>query len=270
MFRSERFLDEMRKLSELIAPYGAANGLALTLLSSAHREFPTPTRAPSSGTRRSSIPTTGERWTSSAAARPCERWSPSACATRGRSRDLLVERYVDGRIKLFVTHVALEARRQAPELFRRGDYEALLAGEHVVAFTRAAAGAAPHLRGDAPVVPEDRRASSRSRWVSVWGDEKLRVPYAGRYRDVLTNRELDVGLDTRLSRALSRPAGRALAATGTSTEYVVRQGPPKLGAHPQGSGTGFRRVRELGAALRRAAFDPVGGGHQDHELAAAR
>jgi (1->4)-alpha-D-glucan 1-alpha-D-glucosylmutase len=46
----------------------------------------------------------------------------------------------DGRIKLWATHRALAMRAQAPEVFRRGDYIALSAGEgysqHVIAFLR--------------------------------------------------------------------------------------------------------------------------------------
>jgi maltooligosyltrehalose synthase len=53
----------------------------------------------------------------------------------------------------------------------------------------------------------------------VWGDEKLRVPYAGRYRDVLTNRELDLGLETRLKDVFSElPIALLLQVAGRRTK----------------------------------------------------
>jgi maltooligosyltrehalose synthase len=33
----------------------------------------------------------------------------------------------------------------------------------------------------------------------VWRDERLRVPYAGSYRELLTNRQLNVGRELRLA-----------------------------------------------------------------------
>ena len=49
----------------------------------------------------------------------------------------LLGRYPDGAVKLFVTHLALQARKSHPDLFLRGDYEAIDGNSHVVAFTRA-------------------------------------------------------------------------------------------------------------------------------------
>jgi (1->4)-alpha-D-glucan 1-alpha-D-glucosylmutase len=123
-------------------------------------------------------------------------------AERGRDpRPLartLLDNYTDGHIKLYVTHVALAARRWAPELFCRGDYEALLGGHHVVAFTRAAG--AQRLICAAARLSYQKTGGQRPFAVgSVWGDERLRVPHAGRYRELLTHRVLDVGLDTKLS-----------------------------------------------------------------------
>jgi (1->4)-alpha-D-glucan 1-alpha-D-glucosylmutase len=48
----------------------------------------------------------------------------------------LVDTYADGRIKLYVTHVALQLRRAKPDLFAQGEYQPLDAGEHAVAFSR--------------------------------------------------------------------------------------------------------------------------------------
>jgi (1->4)-alpha-D-glucan 1-alpha-D-glucosylmutase len=110
----------------------------------------------------------------------------------------LLANYTDGRIKLYVTHVAMIARRQAQELFRRGDYQALLGGTHVVAFTRAA-GAQRLICAAARLSYQKTGGQQPFAVGSVWGDERLRVAHAGRYRELLTDRVLNVGLDTKLS-----------------------------------------------------------------------
>jgi (1->4)-alpha-D-glucan 1-alpha-D-glucosylmutase len=110
----------------------------------------------------------------------------------------LLASYADGLIKMYVTHVALVARRQAPQLFRRGDYEALPAGEHVVAFTRAA-GAQRLICATTRLSYQKTAGREPFALGRVWRDERLRVAYPGRYRELLTNRELDVGLETRVS-----------------------------------------------------------------------
>src|SRR5688500_8487301 len=48
----------------------------------------------------------------------------------------LLENFQDGSVKLFVTHLALTARKQHADLFLRGDYESLAGDEHVIGFTR--------------------------------------------------------------------------------------------------------------------------------------
>jgi (1->4)-alpha-D-glucan 1-alpha-D-glucosylmutase len=50
----------------------------------------------------------------------------------------LLGRFHTGEIKLLVVHAALLARRERPELFRTGEYQALDAGAHCVVFTRTA------------------------------------------------------------------------------------------------------------------------------------
>ncbi|HTV24710.1 MAG TPA: malto-oligosyltrehalose synthase, partial [Polyangiaceae bacterium] len=198
MLRSDAFLDEVRKLSRLIAPYGAANSLALTLLKHCSPGVPDTYQG-------------SELWNQSLVdpdnRRPVdfeERRSILATLVRERARDpralarTLLDDYADGRIKLYTTHVALVARQRAPELFRRGDYEALLAGEHVVAFTRSAG--TQRLICATARLSYQKTAGRRPFAVgTAWDDERLRVPHAGRYRELLTERVLDLGLDTRLS-----------------------------------------------------------------------
>jgi glycogen operon protein len=184
LFESEAFVEDARRFSDLVGPYGASNGLAACLL-----RFCSP-----------GIPDTyqgAELW-HQALVDPDNR-SPVDYGLRRRllaelrsrfhepallARELL-ETYADGRVKLYVTHRALLARREDQELFLRGDYEAIEAGEHVVAFTRGFEGR--RLICCAPRLPY-RLTGGVARWAigDVWDDVRLDVPYAGRYQNVLT------------------------------------------------------------------------------------
>jgi (1->4)-alpha-D-glucan 1-alpha-D-glucosylmutase len=134
-FADEAFVEHARGFCALIAPYGAGNALAQCLL-----------RLCSPG-----VPDTyqgSELWQQSFVdpdnRRPVdfEQRQRRLVALRARLGDRgslareLLERYEDGDIKLYVTHLALQARKAKPELFLRGDYTALPGGQHVVAFTR--------------------------------------------------------------------------------------------------------------------------------------
>jgi (1->4)-alpha-D-glucan 1-alpha-D-glucosylmutase len=115
----------------------------------------------------------------------------------GLARALLQD-YQSGALKLYLTHRLLLERKAHPDLFLRGDYEGLGASENVVAFTRNYADersicCVPRLsylltRGEQPFAVGD-----------VWRDAKLRVPYAGRYRNVLTDAVLHVKNSLRLA-----------------------------------------------------------------------
>jgi (1->4)-alpha-D-glucan 1-alpha-D-glucosylmutase len=112
---------------------------------------------------------------------------------RALCRDLLA-RWEDGAPKLYVTHVALSARRDHPGAFARGEYLPVAAtgarAEHVVAFARRGGGStllaiAPRLvatltreRGFAIPAAED------------WGETALSGDVAaGRWRNLLTGEE---------------------------------------------------------------------------------
>jgi maltooligosyltrehalose synthase len=81
--------------------------------------------------------------------------------------------------------MALAARREHKELFLRGDYEALDAGDHVVAFTRS-------FDGERLICCVPRLSYTlcggnvRFPLGGVWQSNALEVRHAGRYRDVLT------------------------------------------------------------------------------------
>jgi glycogen operon protein len=110
----------------------------------------------------------------------------------------LLETYPDGRMKLFVLHMVLLLRRAQPDLFLRGDYRALSAGEHAVAFARAFEGqrlvcCVPRFclglmggRSEFPLGP-------------VWGDRTLEELEPGPYQDVFTGARRELGAKSRLS-----------------------------------------------------------------------
>ncbi|HEX6245529.1 MAG TPA: malto-oligosyltrehalose synthase, partial [Polyangiales bacterium] len=97
----------------------------------------------------------------------------------------LLERHADGLVKLYVTHLTLLLRRNLRTLFQRGEYEPLVAGEHVVAFARSfersrVVVCAPRFSykltgGRAPFACGD-----------VWRNTSLALPGQGRYRNVFT------------------------------------------------------------------------------------
>lgn len=120
----------------------------------------------------------------------------------------LVATATDGRIKLYVTHLALLARRRLPELFgARGDYLPLQAdgsrAKHVVAFART--------KDDAAVIAVAPRLTFRlcdGRSIppvgEVWSDTWLSAP-DGEWKDVFTGRwhRADASSGIRLSDLLS-------------------------------------------------------------------
>jgi (1->4)-alpha-D-glucan 1-alpha-D-glucosylmutase len=110
----------------------------------------------------------------------------------------LLESYADGAVKLYVLQTALHARKAHRTLFLRGDYEPLPGGEHVVAFTRAFGG--ERLLCCVPRLSSVGTQGSRPWMLSdAWGDEALRVPHAGTYRNLLTGATLEIAGDVRLA-----------------------------------------------------------------------
>jgi isoamylase len=106
----------------------------------------------------------------------------------------LLQRAAQGDIKLLVTAAALRLRRTWPDMFLRGDYDAIPAGEHVIAFLRS--------RADQKVVMVVPRLTCKLmagngglpdsvRWPigQAWGAHFTAVP-AGDYRNLLTGERL--------------------------------------------------------------------------------
>jgi (1->4)-alpha-D-glucan 1-alpha-D-glucosylmutase len=183
-FADDAFVDQVRDFCEKLAPYGAGNALSQCLL-----RFCSP-----------GVPDTyqgAELWHQCLVdpdnRRPVdfERRKRMLAELRERLGDRrtlareLLERYADGAVKLYVTHLALTARKEHPELFLRGDYTALPAGDHVVAFTRG-------FESERLVCAVPRLAYTLTRgerpWAlgDVWGDRTLDVRHRGRYVNVFT------------------------------------------------------------------------------------
>jgi len=176
------FVEDCAAFCGRLATYGAANGLAQTLL-----------RICSPG-----IPDTyqgAELWNQSFVdpdnRRPVDFARRQAllaeiCGEKdllALSQRLLVH-WTDGGIKLYVLRAALRLRASHRDLFIRGEYEPIIVDEHVVAFMRSG-------RGERALVVTPRLSFRLTRgevpWPlgAVWQDRQLPVP-SGTYRDVLT------------------------------------------------------------------------------------
>ena len=120
---------------------------------------------------------------------------------RGEIARELLASWKDGRIKMYVTYLALRLRRAHPELFREGEYTPLFArgarAGNVVGFARRWADeeretsvivAVPRLTTMLMADPEGPWANG-----NIWGKTTLIGPalLAGRYRDVLTGTEIE-------------------------------------------------------------------------------
>ena len=110
----------------------------------------------------------------------------------------LLETYQDGRVKMWVLHRTLSARKQRPLLFSRGDYLPLECPPEAVAFAR-------RFEDDALIccVPRlsYRLSANRSRFPigAVWGERSLSVADPGSYENALTGARLQLGSEVRLA-----------------------------------------------------------------------
>ena len=189
--RDDGFVADVAAFCARLGPYGAANGLSLALL-----------RVTSPG-----IPDTyqgAELWNQSYVdpdnRAPVDferrrRMLVRLRARAGRDRAALARRllgrWADGAVKLYVLQEALATRARHHDVFRRGDYQALPAGDHLVSFVRG--------DGDGRIVVVAPRLSYRltrgeRKWPvgRVWGERRLPLP-PGCYRDAFTGTRHDVG-----------------------------------------------------------------------------
>jgi (1->4)-alpha-D-glucan 1-alpha-D-glucosylmutase len=126
----------------------------------------------------------------------------------------LLSQWRDGALKLFVTNVALQTRARLRDVFLHGDYAALPAGEHAIAFIRTT------VRDSLIVcVPRFSRrlTGGEHAWPigNAWGDQTILVP-AGRFRDAFTGRELQTHGILRLADCFSSFPLALLVATRVS------------------------------------------------------
>jgi (1->4)-alpha-D-glucan 1-alpha-D-glucosylmutase len=114
----------------------------------------------------------------------------------------LLDSFCDGRIKLFVTHLALQARKLHKDLFLRGDYEAIPSDDHLVAFTRG-------FGSERLICCVPRLICSltkeRLTWPvgAFWGNTELTIRHTGHYRNVFTNAQVTISRKARASGLLA-------------------------------------------------------------------
>lgn len=170
--------------AELVARHGASNGLAMCVLKAASPGIPDTYQGSETWDLRLVDPDNRA---------PVDYETLGRLAARARDADVATLRdgFEDGAIKLRVLGACLRARRERPELFVDGSYVPLDAPEEAFAFAR------QHDREEAlclvtrlPV----RATRGKARWAigDIWEDRVVAVR-AGRYRDVITQREIEVG-----------------------------------------------------------------------------
>jgi (1->4)-alpha-D-glucan 1-alpha-D-glucosylmutase len=127
-----------------------------------------------------------------------ERAAAAGVDRRALARELL-DTYQDGRIKLFLTHLALSFRREHARLFQDGDYQPLAAigqrREHVFAYIRRYNGATTLIAVPRLVAGLMSGVEQPPLGQSVWGATWLELPdeqHQWRYRNHLTGETLAV------------------------------------------------------------------------------
>jgi isoamylase len=185
LLRDDAFMDDAASFCARIGTYGASNALAQTLLRICSPGIPD-TYQGAELWNQSFVDPDNRRPVDYAVRRAALKEMREQKSTPGALSRSLLQRWTDGAIKLYVTHVALRTRSRLREVFLRGDYKPLSGGEHVVAFARTAA-------AERVVVVTPRltyRLTGGERpWAvgEVWREQTLAIP-RGRYVDALTGR----------------------------------------------------------------------------------
>ncbi len=193
----DRFVDDARRFCELVAPYGASNGLAQCLLRLCSPGVADTYQGAELWNQSLVDPDNRRPVDFDARRRALARVREGVRDRRALARELLRD-YADGAVKLYVTHAALTARRERRDLFLRGDYEGLAGGDNVVAFTRGFG--AERLVCCVTRLPYGLTRGERP-WAigDAWGDEEVLLPWSGRYRDALTGATLTADGSLRLA-----------------------------------------------------------------------
>jgi glycogen debranching enzyme GlgX/malto-oligosyltrehalose synthase len=197
LFASEAFIADARRFSETVAPYGAANGLAQCLLRLCAPGIPDTYQGAELWDQSLVDPDNRRPVDFDLRRRALREIKERINDRRALARDLL-QSFSDGRIKLYLLYTVLGARRDHRDLFLRGDYEGLPSGENVVAFSRS-------LRSERLICCTARlsylRTQGTSPWLvgQQWGNERLRIPYGGKYRNLLTGVSMSFSKQAALS-----------------------------------------------------------------------
>jgi (1->4)-alpha-D-glucan 1-alpha-D-glucosylmutase len=202
MMADGRFVARMGQLAAAIAPYGATNGLAGTLLKLTAPGVPDTYQGSELWNQSLVDPDNRRPVDYEARGRMLDRIE-SGLGDRARLATELLSQYEDGAVKLYVTHVTLKRRLEAPNLFLDGAYQPLEGGEHCVAFARAHAGqvvvsAAPRFAC--------KLTGGSGEWPlgAAWGDRRLALPAPGRYRNLFTDEVVEGHADVPLAEVFSR------------------------------------------------------------------
>ncbi|HEX6747086.1 MAG TPA: malto-oligosyltrehalose synthase [Longimicrobium sp.] len=120
------------------------------------------------------------------------------CGGRAALARELVETWADGRIKLYVTHVALRARQEHADAFAAGEYVPLAAtgakAEHVVAFARRDGGSTLVTLVPRLVATLMRRRDFALPDAAAWADTAITGgEIGGRWRNLFTGAEIEAG-----------------------------------------------------------------------------
>ncbi len=194
MLADEDFLRGLRELHDRISPHGAQNGLSQALIKFTAPGVPD-TYQGSEAWNQSLVDPDNRRPVDYARLEGWLKHFEDAGNPLDLTRELL-ERYQDGAVKAYVSHVALETRRDHPDLFGKGDYQPLDGGEHLIAFART-------LGGETAITLAPRFTLTLTReerpWAvgEVWGDTELTLP-AGEYTNALTGERRSVDEGDRL------------------------------------------------------------------------
>jgi (1->4)-alpha-D-glucan 1-alpha-D-glucosylmutase len=190
LLESEAFVEDARQFCEQIAPYGASNALAACLARLCSPGVPD-TYQGAELWNQSLVDPDNRRPVDFALRRRLLAEIRAGFADRRKLARELLERYHDGRLKLYVTHCALMTRRADRELFLRGDYEPVQAGANAVAFMRSFEQS--RLICCVPRLPY-HVTGGQVPWPvgEAWNETELEVPHAGRYENVFTGASLDV------------------------------------------------------------------------------
>lgn len=196
LFDNSAFVREMRTFCQLIAKGAATNSLAQTALRFCSPGVPD-TYQGSELWNQSLVDPDNRRPVDYEHRRKLLAEMQSSPLDRAGLATKLLSEYETGAVKLYLTQIALSARKARPDLFLSGDYDALPTSEHVVAFARS-------FREQLLicVVPRGTLAKTRrSDWAlgNVWGEERIRMPRGGSYRNLLTDGVLAVKRDLRLA-----------------------------------------------------------------------